>query len=199
MPKSVEMSPAFAIHYDFNRGGRNAISPSQVVETSRRNSPSGALVVIRAVLNADSTYLVIRKFRLMVSYAARWILRSRIVLSPLRSHIGEVLSLGAYRKMSWVATGLVVASVQNQESLRDRSIHEFPSNTVCPVGVPQDGNASVPVGLPPRLPYPTIIRIAHIHKVPKPFGNWNVNEFSIGSVRTRHNIDVIRRGNLCHA
>jgi hypothetical protein len=94
VPKSVEMSPAFAIHYDFNRGGRNAISPSQVVETSRRNSPSGALVVIRAVLNADSTYLVIRKFRLMVSYAARWILRSLSIGSVRTRHNIDVIRRG---------------------------------------------------------------------------------------------------------
>jgi hypothetical protein len=194
----IEMSPTLTPHDDFDCLGGNPEACSQLAETPRGYGPSGSPVVVGAILCTNCANLIVSQLRLVMRRAATGVLRARVLLSPLRPHVSEVVGLRPNKEMVRVATAPVVAMMENEQAVRDGAILHLPGQPVNVVCLPEDRCASVPVAPNSKLPLPA-------SSLGNPNGSFNtfrerdVDKSPIGTVRTSHNTHVIRWETLCLA
>jgi hypothetical protein len=101
----------------------------------------------------------------------RLALRMRNLASPLAEGITEVVRLGSEEQVRRVHTRRVVAAVQDSHTQRDRAEMDFPGDAVSGGDTIRPSHAAIAeLGSRPRLPRPAVIRSAHGHLSPEPFG-----------------------------
>lgn len=96
-------------------------------------------------------------------------LRSNAVaIAPLAEHVVSIVLLGSEPEMADIHTSSVVAGVEYAQVIRDRSIREFPSDTVGLRRPTIPMELAVSRSTQRGCPVPAIIWSGHLHLAPKP-------------------------------